>query len=92
MLEPIIIPKLLIHFADFPYASFVRHRAPNPLVLMRFGTSARQLFTGGGVAVRLRAMLGTPLRRQVATGRGRPVPSLSPHGGQSATVRAVHFS
>jgi len=47
MLEPIIIPKLLIHFADFPYMSLVEHWAPNPPDLMRFGTSARQLFTRG---------------------------------------------
>lgn len=59
MLEPMIIPKLLIHLADFPYVSLVEHRAPNPLVLMRFGTSARQLFSRGNCAVRLGMTLGT---------------------------------
>jgi hypothetical protein len=60
MLEPMIVPKLLIHLADFPYAGSVVHRAPNPLVLMRFGTSARQLFTRGASAVRLGTVLSTP--------------------------------
>ena len=91
MLEPIIIPKLLIHFADFPYLGFVWHWAPNPLVLMRFGTNARQLFIRNGCGVRLGVMLGTSSSRQVVTDGSRPVPSLSPHGGQLATVRAIHF-
>lgn len=72
MLEPIIIPKLLIHFADFPYAGFVVHRAPNPLVLMRFGTSARQLFARGASAVRLGTVLDTAPPQQVATARRTP--------------------
>jgi muconolactone delta-isomerase len=59
MLEPIIIPKLLIHFADFPYMSLFAHWAPNPLVLMRFGTSIRQLFIRDNWSVRLCMTLGT---------------------------------
>lgn len=33
-----ILPKLLIHFADFPYQRYLKCRATNPRALMRFGT------------------------------------------------------
>lgn len=34
-----ILPKLLIHFADFPYQRYLKCRAANPRALMRFGTT-----------------------------------------------------
>jgi len=44
MLEPIILPKLLIYFADFPYLSCLRHWATHPRVLLQFGTTVFRLF------------------------------------------------
>jgi len=39
-----IIPKLLIHFADFPYQHSPTCRAPHPRALMRFGTTDERPF------------------------------------------------
>jgi len=62
MLEPIIIPKLLIYFADFPYMSFVKHRAFNPLILMRFGTNIYYFFIRNNYLMRLHMMFGIIFR------------------------------
>lgn len=45
MLEPIILPKLLIYFADFPYLGCITHWATHPWVLLQFGTTSSFLFT-----------------------------------------------
>jgi len=45
MLEPIILPKLLIRLADFPYVGSLAHWATHPRVLLRFGTTGPWLFT-----------------------------------------------
>jgi hypothetical protein len=44
MLEPMILPRLLIHFADFPYRRYPPCRAPNPRALVRFGTTRARPF------------------------------------------------
>lgn len=44
MLEPMILPKLLIHFADFPYRPSPPCRALHPRALMRFGTTDARPF------------------------------------------------
>jgi len=43
-LEPMILPRLLIHLADFPYEPCLTCRATNPRALMRFGTINPPLF------------------------------------------------
>jgi len=43
-LEPMILPRLLIHFADFPYRPSPPCRAANPRALMRFGTTSARPF------------------------------------------------
>jgi len=45
MLEPIVLPKLLIYFADFPYLGCLWHWATHPWVLLQFGTTGPFLFT-----------------------------------------------
>ena len=39
-----ILPKLLIHFADFPYRLSLPCRAVHPRALMRFGTTGARPF------------------------------------------------
>ena len=42
--EPMVLPKLPIHFADFPCRRSPPCRAPNPRALMRFGTTSARPF------------------------------------------------
>lgn len=42
--EPMILPKLLIQFADFPYRRCLACRAVHPRALMRFGTTGARPF------------------------------------------------
>lgn len=42
--EPMVLPKLPIHFADFPCRRSPPCRAPHPRALMRFGTTSARPF------------------------------------------------
>jgi len=56
-----ILPRLLIHFADFPYRPSLPCRATNPRALMRFGTtSARPFHRAAHLAPRVTLPTSSP--------------------------------
>lgn len=60
-LEPMILPRLLIHFADFPYRPSPSCRASHPRALMRFGTtSARHFHRAAHLARRITLPKSSP--------------------------------